>query len=74
MIAPRVPSEEAVFKELRALGFEPTNNKTDTGEFWKHSSGRHIQVPFSVQGYYPDWLVVQFWDHAVRISQSYEEG
>jgi hypothetical protein len=68
MISVRVPSQEEIFKGLEELGFKPTGKKTNTGEFWRHESGRHIQVPFSVQGYYPDWLRAQFWAQAIEIA------
>lgn len=69
MIAPRVPPKEEIFAELGKLGFEATGEKTDTGEFWRHkASGRHLQVPNSVQGYFPDWLIWQFWPRAVEIA------
>ena len=68
MIAPRVPSEEEIFKRLDALGFERTGERSGTGEFWLHTkTGRHIQVPDSVQGYYY-WLRNQFLVHAEDIA------
>lgn len=58
MIAARVASEAEVEARLRALGFEPTTWTTDTGTFWRSkSTGKHILVPFSVQGFYPNWLL-----------------
>jgi hypothetical protein len=61
MIATRVLSEAQIFAELRRLGFEPTGRKTATGEFWLHkTTKRHLQVPFSIQGFFPDWLIWEF--------------
>lgn len=67
MIAPRVPPQEEIFKALGDLGFERTDVRTDTGEFWRHRTGPHLQVPFSIQGYYPDWLRARFWAKALEI-------
>jgi hypothetical protein len=61
MTAARVPSEAEIFAELRSLGFEPTGEKTETGEFWlPKATKRHLQVPFSIQGFFPDWLIWEF--------------
>ena len=69
MIAPRVPREGEIFGALQDLGFEETDTTTETGRFWRHKkTGRHLQVPFSVQGYYPDWLIWQFWSKAHEIA------
>lgn len=47
-------------------GFEQTPHKSNTGTFWKHkASGKHLMVPFSVQGFCPDWWLE---DLADRIS------
>lgn len=60
MIASKVLSEDEVYSTLRNYGYEPTDQKTDTGTFWRHkNTDKHIQVPESVQGFYPDWLL---WD------------
>ncbi len=69
MIAPRVPPEKEIFDRLAALGFEPTGMRSGTGEFWRHiKTDRHLQVPDSIQGYYPDWLRDQFMVHAEDIA------
>jgi hypothetical protein len=69
MIAPRVPHEIEIFKELEEQGFERTGTTTKTGEFWRHKpTGRHLQVPFSIQGYFPDWLCWQFKAQAAEIA------
>ena len=71
MIAPRVPTEHEIFDALRELGFQETDVETATGRFWKHEqTGRHLQVPHSVQGYFPDWLIWQFWSKANEIASS----
>jgi hypothetical protein len=68
MIAPRVPHELEIFKELESQGFERTGEKTKTGEFWRHkTTRRHLQVPFSIQGYFPDWLCWEFRAKAAEI-------
>ncbi len=75
MIAPRVPGEGEIFDALGELGFEKTDTTTDTGCFWRHkTTGRHLQVPFSVQGYYPDWLIWQFWSKAHEIASGPAAG
>lgn len=58
MIASRVVSEDDVHKRLAASGFEATGNRVATGEYWRSkSTGKHLLVPDSVQGFYPDWLL-----------------
>lgn len=53
-----VPTEKQVQALLRKAGFEPTENHTATGTYWRCAeTGKHVQVPFSVEGYYPDWLL-----------------
>jgi hypothetical protein len=75
MIAPRVPTEQEIFTALRELGFEETDTITETGRFWRHTpTGRHLQVPLSVQGYFPDWLIWQFWSKAHEIASGASAG
>jgi hypothetical protein len=58
MVAERVASREDVEHALEQNDFEPTGQRTATGEYWRHRrSGRHILVPDSYQGYYPDWML-----------------
>ena len=58
MIASRVVSEEELQTALRELGFKLTEESTNTGVFWRHcDSGKHVLVPNSVQGFYPNWLL-----------------
>ena len=45
--------EKDLFDRLREIGYAPTGDKTETGEFWRHEERHHISVPFSVQGNYP---------------------
>jgi hypothetical protein len=69
MIAPRVPHEDEIFAKLDDQGFERTGEKTATGEFWRHRrSRRHLLVPFSIQGYFPDWLCLEFQAKAAEIA------
>lgn len=55
----RVVSERQLIERLKALGFSPTGRKTGTGEYWKvdRDGNRHVLVPFSIQGHYPDWML-----------------
>ena len=56
------------------MGFQKTETVTETGCFWKHMpTGRHLQVPLSVQGYFPDWLIWQFWSKANEIASGTAE-
>jgi hypothetical protein len=58
MIASAVVSAAQVEARLQALGFEPTKERTATGVFWcRKSDGRHLLIPDSVQGFYPDWML-----------------
>lgn len=58
MISSRVRSAREVYASLKSQGFERTTHKTATGTFWKHAAtGKHLLVPKSVQGFYPDWLL-----------------
>jgi len=64
MIAQRVATVGDVEDALLGKGFEPTEHYTATGRYWKHSgTGRHLLIPQSVQGYYPDWMLQDLvWD------------
>ncbi len=53
----RVFTAEQVEEALSDHGWHKTGEKTDTGEFWKHEDGRHLQVPFPPYGGYPDWML-----------------
>jgi len=58
MISSRVLSEKELHDRLRALGYTKTNHKTQTSTVWQHpETGLAIQVPPSIDGYYPDWLL-----------------
>jgi hypothetical protein len=58
MIAPRVLTEADVHDALSDRGFRPTDTRTATGRFWVHAgSHEHIQVPDSLDGFYPDWML-----------------
>jgi hypothetical protein len=53
-----VVSEEQLKQILGKRGFEPTDERTATGRFWRsRDTGKHVLVPDSVQGFYPDWLL-----------------
>lgn len=67
MIASRVKPEKELHATLSGLGYEPTKEETSTGLFWKHKgTGKHIQIPKSVQGFYPDWLL---WDLQEKLGE-----
>ena len=69
MIASRVAKESEVRALLRERGFQPTQEKTKTGTFWRHTAtGKHLLVPFSVQGFYPDWLLHDLHEQIKRVS------
>ena len=43
---------------LHSEGFTKTDSQTDTGEFWRSESGKHVQVPFEYQDdMYPDFYL-----------------
>ena len=42
---------------LKAKGLKPTKRETETGRFWVHPSGRHVQVPNHVDGMYPEFMM-----------------
>lgn len=57
MTAVRVLTREEVEEHLRSLGFQPTGQRTASGEFWRRADGKHVQVPFPYEGMYPDFLI-----------------
>jgi len=60
----------AICASLEEQGFEATNLRSKTGEFWRHKhSGRHLQVPLALSGFLPDWLVWKFWAKVAEISE-----
>jgi hypothetical protein len=67
VIAPKVVPEQEVFAMLKRSGFERTARKTNTGTFWKHTSGKHLLVPSSVQGFCPDWWLEDLTDRITRM-------
>lgn len=68
MIAPRVLSEEELQAELKKRGFEPTDETTATGRFWKNkANNKHVLVPTSIDGFYPTWLLADLDEHVGRI-------
>jgi len=65
-----VPSvvEGQVHERLRNLGYEPTNNVTATGRFWlNRDHRRHLLVPNSDNGTYPQWLIDELIHNADRV-------
>jgi len=68
MIAPRVLTEDDVYAALDERGFEVTIHTTETGTYWKNPmSGRHLLVPRSVEGFYPDWMLYDLLSHIGEI-------
>lgn len=68
MISSKVTSEEELRKALEKEGFVPTEERTKTGTFWRHiRSGLHVEVPRSIQGFYPDWLLSDLYEQIGRL-------
>jgi hypothetical protein len=58
LIAERIKSAEELEAELRSKGYEPTEHRTRTGRVWRSKlTGKHIIVPDSYDGYYPDFIL-----------------
>ncbi len=66
MIARRIKTADELEAELRAGGFEPTEHRTGTGRVWRSTSNdRHIIVPDSYDGYYPDFILEDVKDYII---------
>jgi hypothetical protein len=51
-------TETQVHQTLNECDYAPTNTVTETGRYWKHKKvRRHLLVPFSNGGFYPDWML-----------------
>ena len=60
-----------IYANLEQRGFEASGRRSSTGEFWRHtSSGRHIQVPFAIAGFFPEWLIWKFWAKVEEVSRA----
>ncbi len=71
MIAPKVATKQEVENVLRERDFDPTTLTTATGRFWRHKvTSRHVLVPDSIDGYYPDWLLYDLMSHIGEILPS----
>jgi hypothetical protein len=58
MISLPVVTEAQVTTKLKEFGYSPTDSMTATARFWRHNQRkRHLMVPFSADGFYPDWLL-----------------
>ena len=58
MTASKVRSDKEIKEWLISFGFAPTRHKTKTGKIWKcKNTGKHIQIPDSIQGFRPDWQI-----------------
>src|SRR5687768_7496233 len=67
MIAVPTVSEDQVRERLENLGYKPTNKRTATGRFWKNQEhGRHLLVPNSDHGTYPQWMIDDLVHNAAR--------
>jgi hypothetical protein len=68
LIALRVKTEGEVDKALTARGFEKTAVSSLTGRYWKcKANGRHLEVPFSVDGFVPEWMWEEIDAKAVKV-------
>lgn len=64
-----VVSEETVHQRLKDLGYESSEHKTDTGILWKHKeTGKYIQVPYALDGFYPDFILADLEDIIGKIN------
>lgn len=60
MIASRVISESELEEKLASLGYARTTLESRTGTIWFNDGAtKPIQVPHSIQGFYPDWLLLE---------------
>lgn len=68
MISLPVVTEEQVKQALIECDYEKTPLHTETGFFWKHKGGsRHLMVPFSSGGTFPDWMLQELAQRARSI-------
>jgi hypothetical protein len=66
----RVTTQEEFEASLRSAGFEPTDETTDTGRFWRSvQSGKHILVPDPYEGMYPLFIVKDFHEQWKKMGQ-----
>ena len=60
MIADRVVSEDDLRRHLESRDFVPTGYRCATGEFWRSKkTGKHLLVPDSWDGFYPNWMLTE---------------
>jgi hypothetical protein len=58
VIALPAVTEAQVQAKLTECDYEPTDSVTETGRYWRHKRvRRHLLVPFSADGFYPDWML-----------------
>lgn len=70
MIAGRVKTQKEVEDALRGKGFEPTNEVTNTGRFWRSTvNGKHIIVPEPYEGMYPDVILGDLLEKAHQLGK-----
>lgn len=63
----KVTSEVELQARLMAQGFTPTDERTETGTFWVHTSGAHVLVPDALFEYYPNWMTGDLYSAVDRI-------
>ena len=63
MIASKVASESDINTWLSENGYKKTDIPIPMGTIWrKESTGELKQIPSSIQGFYPDWLIERIED------------
>ncbi len=69
----RVLSVADLHAALSERGFTPTPTRSRTGVFWRYSpSHQHIQVPDSLEGFYPDWMLYDLMSRISEIIPSFD--
>ncbi len=70
MIAGKVKTAEQLEAELRSGGYEPTEHHLKTGRVWRSKiTGKHIIVPDSYDGFYPDFILQDIKDYIIDTRQ-----
>jgi hypothetical protein len=69
-----LPASEKLEAELRAGGYESTEHRTGTGRVWRSTSNdKHIIVPDSYDGYYPDFILEDIKDYIIDTRRIVDE-
>lgn len=54
----RVVTEKELYDHLEKMGYEPTEETTETGTFWKCKvSGKVVLIPNPYEEMYPDFIL-----------------